>query len=187
MAEKTRIELKQYFETGDRPTEDEFADLIDSIGGATGWASYRDTLYTEVSPFTIADGVTSTVPNNAGTVINAHLPYGVSSLYDGSKITPENVGDYYIFTLRFNAKTTQQVGSYLQFGIDIGGAIGEIFKESVLFAKGANTEQAFSIDTPAFTLDTFVANGGLIKLTSGGGTVSIYDIELQVSRIHKGI
>jgi hypothetical protein len=30
MAEKNRTELKSYFETGDRPTQDEFVDLIDS-------------------------------------------------------------------------------------------------------------------------------------------------------------
>ena len=35
MAQKTREILKNYFETGDRPTQQEFADLIDSVFNKT--------------------------------------------------------------------------------------------------------------------------------------------------------
>lgn len=33
MAQQTKTTLKSYFETGDKPTEREFADLIDSLSG----------------------------------------------------------------------------------------------------------------------------------------------------------
>jgi hypothetical protein len=183
----TLATLKTYFETGDVPTQAQFADLIDSIRG-TGWASYRDTQYTEVSPFTVPNnGITYSLPNNAGTKIDAYLPFGVTSFYNGTIITPENIGDYYTFTIRFKAKDDQEQGGYFNFGIDIGGTQGIIFNESLIFAKGANIETSFSIDTPGFSLTTFVANGGVVKITSGSGNISIYDIEYQIIREHKSL
>jgi hypothetical protein len=35
MAEKNRVTLKSYFETGDRPTQENFADLVDSFVNRT--------------------------------------------------------------------------------------------------------------------------------------------------------
>jgi len=42
------------------------------------------------------------------------------------------------------------------------------------------------ITIPCYSLDTFVANGGIPKITSIVGITSIYDIEFQISRTHKG-
>lgn len=158
---------------------------IGDIG--TGWATYGDTVYTSGSPFSITSGTTSTLPNNAGTVINTQLPTGVTSFYDSStnKFTPENDGDYYTVTIRFKAQTTAAVGGYFDFGIDIGGALGVQFKETKIFAKGAGIEHNFSIVVPCYTASTFVANGGLVKITSGLGTMTIYDINFQFDRVHK--
>jgi hypothetical protein len=167
----TLATLKTYFETGDVPTQAQFADLIDSMRG-TGWASYSDTQYTEASPFSVPDnGTTYSLPNNAGTKIDAYLPFGVTSFYN--------------VTIRFKAKNDAAQGGFFNFGIDIGGSLGIIFKESVIFAKGANIETSFSIDTPGYSLTTFVANGGVIKITSGSGNITIYDIEYQIVREHK--
>lgn len=153
----------------------------------TGWASYADNVYTVGSPFSVAAGVTSTLPNNAATVINSQLPTGVTSFYNSatSKITPQNNGDYYAITVRFKAKNTETQGGYFDFGLDIGGSLGIIFKESKLFVKGANTEQDFVLTCNGYTAATFVANGGIPKITGGNGTTTIYNIEYQISRTHR--
>ena len=147
-----------------------------------GWARYVGDQYTVGSPFTIAEGVTSTLPNNAASKIETYLPFGITSFYDGNKITPAKVGDYYIFTIRFKAKGTN-LNSVFDFGIDIGGSLGIIFPETIIFSKGSNTEQNFSIDTPGYSLDTFLSNGGLVKITAVTGNISIYDIEFQITRV----
>lgn len=147
-----------------------------------GWARYVGDKYTVSSPFTIAQGVTSTLPNNAASKIETYLPFGITSFYDGNKITPAKVGDYYIFTIRFKAKGTN-TNSVFNFGIDIGGSLGIIFPETILFPKGANTEQKFSIDATGYSLDTFLSNGGLVKITAVTGNISIYDIEFQITRV----
>ena len=155
--------------------------------GDTGWAVYTDTVYTSGSPFTVNTGATDTLPNNAGTIINNQIPTGVTSFYNPAtlKITPQNDGDYYVSTIRFKAQTTAPTSGYMDFGIDIGGALGVQFRETKVFAKGAGIEHSFSIVVPMFTAVTFIANGGLVKITAGNGNITIYDITYQIDRTHK--
>jgi len=178
--------------TGANSSPDSLTDwvLVDLDYVKTGWASYKDTVYTLASPFTILDTTTEPIPNNAGTVLNSQLPNGITSFYNSAtgKITPENDGDYYVTTIRLKAQTTAVMGGHLDFGIDIGGALGIIFKETVIFAKGANIEHNFAFVCPGYTAATFVANGGIPKLTAlGGGNVKVYDIEYQIDRTHEAI
>jgi len=153
----------------------------------TGWANYADTVYTSLSPFTILDGATAILPNNAGTILNSQIPTGVTSFYNSTtqKITPENNGDYYIVTVRFKGKTTAPSASYLDFGIDIGGALGLQFRETKTFSKGAGIEHQFSIVVPLYTAATFISNGGQVKITSGNGDITLHDISFQIDRTHK--
>ena len=164
------------------------ADVQNTIDANVGWARYADTQYTEASPFTVASGVTASLPNNAGQTITSQLPTGVTAFYDSAtgKIIPDTELDKMVFTYRFKAKTSSASNASLSFGIDIGGTFGIIFPDSRLFIKGANTEQPFNFVMPGYTGSTFLANGGTPKITSIGGTTSIYDIELQVERTQKG-
>jgi len=61
-----------------------------------------------------------------------------------NKITPQNVGDYYIITIRFNAVSDNILGVF-DFVMDLGSPINEVFKETFLFHKGASQEQSFVI------------------------------------------
>jgi len=161
----------------------------DEINSNLGWMRAFDTQYTEGSPFSIANGVTSNLPNNAGETIVSQLPDGVSTFYDAAtgKIISDSELGKYTFTIRFKAKNTAANGAYLQFGIDIGGTFGVIFKDSQLFVKGADTEQSFNFVAPGYTGSTFLANGGVVKIGTVGGTSSIYDIEYQIERTRKGV
>ena len=150
----------------------------------TGWAQYLDTQYTLASPFVIAQGVSSTLPNNSAEVINSQIPVGVTSMYGGGKILPDLFGDYYTMTLRFSAKNSNVNGSF-DFAIDLGGAIGQQFQQTLVFSKGANAEQFFSIVSPGYAGQVFKDNGGTIKINSLVGDTSIYGISLQIERTHK--
>lgn len=169
--------------TSFKKANDNFIDIYNK----TGWAQYNDTIYTLASPFVINSGVTSILPNNAGSNITNYLPSNVTAFYNQAttKITPQNIGDYYAITIRFKAKSSS-AGGIFDIGVDIGGGLGVIFKETITFAKGANTEQDFSIVINGYSLTTFVSNGGIPKITSVTGNTSIYDISYQISRTHKG-
>jgi hypothetical protein len=166
-------------------TNENFAELYSD----KGFAVYTDTEYTEASPFVINEGVTSIIPNDAGTVLNTYLPIGVVNLYDSdtTKITPQNIGDYYITTIRFNAKNSNVSGLF-DFFMDLGSvALAQEFKETKVFAKGSNTEQSFTIVVPMYSLNTFVQNGGLPKILSLTGDTSIYNISYQIVRVYKAL
>lgn len=153
-----------------------------------GWASYRDTAYTSGAPFTITAGTSAYVPNNAGTVIDRYIQTDTASLYDSVNgiITPRNVGDYQIITVRFLATCTNP-NTAMDFGIDLGGAIGVAFRDSRVFPKGAGVEHAFSFACPCYSLDTFIANGGKVQLSPVGGDIDVYNIEYQIARVFSAL
>jgi hypothetical protein len=152
-----------------------------------GWANYADSVWTEQSPFSILAGNTAVLDNNANTNIEAYLPIGVSTFYDGlnNKILAENIGDSYTISVRFRAKTSIN-NDYFDIGLDIGGPLNFILTESKVFHKGINEEQIFNITFVVFSLNTFVVNGGQIKISAKTGNLSIYDIDYLIVRTHKG-
>jgi len=160
--------------------------IVGDKATGTGWASYSDGLYTLASPLSIASGVTVTLTNNAATSIKSQLPVGITDFYNSatSKITPGSVGDGYGISIRFRAKSTSP-SDFFDFGIDIGGTQGVIFRQTKTFIKGANVEVGFDLSINAFSLTTFIANGGLVKITAGNGTMTVYNIVYDIFRTHK--
>lgn len=148
-----------------------------------GWGVYRDTTYTSGAPWTLTGGTSAALPNDAGSNIISYMPPNVGPFYDGSQVTPANVGDYYILTVRLQGEYSGTV-PVVQFRVDIGGGTGEIFKELMTFPKGSGTPHHFSIVVPFYSLDTFVANGGTVELESlSGGNVDFWGIEYQINRV----
>jgi hypothetical protein len=147
-----------------------------------GWASYQDTIYTSGSPYTLSDGIKVTLQNNSGTVINGYLPTGVTALYDNgsNKITPVAIGDGIHLSVRFMA-VPSAVNTYISFSVDIGAA-AEIFQQTVVLPRGAGTPNPVCVDVQGYALSTFIANGGLVKLTAVGGNVQVYGVEFQIHR-----
>lgn len=158
----------------------------ESIG--TGWAQYKDTVYTSGSPLTVTQGSTVVLSNNAGSTITSHLPTGVSAFYDGAtnKITPENSGDFYEIRIDFNTWTNNNNGLAV-IKLDIGGTQGVILQRLVNFPRGTGSGnvRSYSTTTGVYSLGTFVANGGELQIESITGTTTIYDITFVISRTHK--
>ena len=151
----------------------------------TGWAAYQDTQYTSGSPFSLAANTDTVLPNNAGVIIDSQKPDDVTSFYDGSVITGRN-GDAITFTLDIIAKPTNQMATYLESWIDIGGAIGELYRTINSFPKGSEVERQIVTTTLAYTLDTWEANGATIYVRSNG-PCELYGIRIVIARTHKAI
>jgi hypothetical protein len=153
-----------------------------------GWASYRDTVYTSGAPFTITAGTGAYLPNNAGNVLNGFIQSDTAALYSAATqlITPRNVGDYYVITVRFVATCTNP-NTAMDFGIDLGGAIGLSFRSCIGFPRGTGTAHPFTFVSPCYSLDTFVANGGKVRIDVLNGDVSIYNIEYQIARVFSAL
>lgn len=150
-----------------------------------GWAKYADNQYTSVSPLTIAAGDTVTVFNNVASSITNDLPIGIDSLWNrtDSTIIAQNVGDAYTIRIDFIAESSSNDG-YFDLGIDIGGTQNFILQDTYMFPKGQNTPHKYSVTHSIYTLDTFIANGGKVKIIGGVGTTEIYDVDFVITRVH---
>ena len=155
------------------------------ISDYSGWADYVDGIYTSASPLTLSAGVKITLPNSATVIRDSQKPIDVSTFYDNttSSITGRN-GDGINIDIEFKAKPTTAAVTKLTVAIDIGGAVGEIYTRDFIMSKGNGVVHYYLSSFNAYTLDTWQANGGKVKIVSDA-TAQVYDIRYVITRTHK--
>jgi hypothetical protein len=156
----------------------------ETLNGTTGWGNYRDTVYTIGSPIVVTQGTIINLPNNAGAVIETYLPDG-QSLYDGTQIVSLGIGDAYVIRVGFVTRNNNINGKF-ELELDFGGTLSS-FTATFNFQRGVNVPTRYSDTQLYFTLNTFFANGGTLKIESLIGDTTIYNISYVISRIHKAI
>lgn len=155
----------------------------------TGWSVYNDGEYTPLNKLEITAGDTVTLPNNAATKIQSQLPLGVDSFYNSfdTVLIGNNVGDALDF--RINFQTSNSTGNgYFTLIIDIGGGVSlpPITIRTFSYPKGASVTHSYNTSNLIFSSSTFVANGAKIKIASGVGDTSIWNISYSITRVHRG-
>lgn len=153
----------------------------------TGWAAYNDTEYTELSPFSISAGEKKTLPNNASSSLETQLPTDVDTFYDAtdSVITGRN-GDGLLWTVEFRVKPTSAAADIrVLVLVDIGGAVGELYPREQSLTKGNGVEHYYVATSSGYTLDTWEANGGKVKIQAINGPIDVYSIRYVITRTHK--
>jgi len=152
---------------------------------ATGWASYVDGLYTSASPLVFTATNWTTLVNHCGTILTPQMPCDMDSMYSRADTGIIGlVGDAYSVNIEFKARPNTPNTTYIDVAIDIDGAVGLVYPRTYTLAKGNNVEQFVSISTSVYTLDTWAANTGKIKLKTSD-SVDIYDYRLVIHRLHK--
>ncbi|WP_235298217.1 hypothetical protein [Portibacter marinus] len=156
-----------------------------TVSDLSGWADYADTTYKESSPFALAGGVKVTLPNNAEKIVDFQKPLDVPTFYDkdNSIITGRN-GDGINIVVEFKVKPTTASSTRITSAIDIGGAVGEIYIRDFILSKGQGVEHHFLTSFSGYTLGTWEANGGQVRVISTDA-VEIYDIRFVITRTHK--
>lgn len=152
-----------------------------------GWARYQDTQYTGASDATkviLSDGVTVTLPNNAGTTTKSNASL---SFYDNStqKLNVENVNDVYIITVEFKASASNAKQTHLDLSVENGGLI-ENLEMVIPFYKGNNTTQQEHKMIQYYATSSFVSDGATLKIKSHGGGAKIWDIQYFIQRTQNG-
>jgi lysophospholipase L1-like esterase len=147
----------------------------------SGWADYADTTYTSGSPFALAANTDTLLPNNGAGGEKLYEPDG-RKLYDtDNELITGVAGEQRGITINMKV-TPGGANGYLEVWIDIGGAIGELYRRIVSFPKGSGVEREITISTnPAYTLDTWEANGGAIYVRSNVAC-DIHSIRYIISR-----
>lgn len=152
----------------------------------TGWASYVDTQYPDSdNAFTLSANTDTVLPNNAGTKIETQIPIDIDEFYNGStKTIPGRNGDNLDVMIFFNAVPSNN-NQWLDIWIDIGGSIGEIYRQTFSFPKGSGTERGILYALPsAYTAATWESNGGQVYVRSNHD-LDIYGINYNFDRSHK--
>ena len=160
--------------------------LVAAVADWSGWANYEDDTYTTGSPLSIANATKVTIPNDGGTTDESQMPPDVVEFYDSSDstITGRN-GDGLNVVIEFNVRPTTAAATRISVSIDIGGAVGELYTRDFVLAKGNGVQHHFVSSIALFTLGTWEANGGKVKVIADGGAIEIYDIRYALTRTHK--
>lgn len=149
----------------------------------TGWASYVDTEYTSISPFSVSGGVTTQLPNNAGTIVDSQKPSDITTFYTGSVITGRN-GDSLDLMIYFKVLPSS-TNAELDVWIDIGGSIGILYLQTFYF-RGASEKGVMYNLPSAYTLNTWEANGGTVYVKPSVN-MDFWGINYNFDRTHKAI
>ena len=158
--------------------------IATAVSGVNGWASYNDGQYTSASPFTVSNGSTVTLPNNAAASQVDQLPDDALSFYNGTILQAINNGDAYVWGIRFTVEPSANNAS-IECGIDIGGDQGIIFNDSRRLTRGVGEANPISFTFSGFSRSVFLANGGTVKVTAEDGNLDIYDIVFFIERTHR--
>jgi hypothetical protein len=163
--------------------------MFAEIFGRTGWGNYSDTQYTDVSPLPVLADTDTVLPNNKGSVIESQKPTDVSTFYDGSVITGRN-GDDIIISIDFFITPTNVNTTLCEVWLDITGGTGvpanlaNLYRREFSFAKGVDEERKVSFSQSGYTLNTWEANGAVVKIRTNGAA-TIHGASYIIKRTHK--
>jgi hypothetical protein len=151
----------------------------------TGWADYSDTQFTSAAPGGVAANTIYYLPNNAGRSNESQKPIDISTFYDPStgKILGRD-GDGLNVTIEFRLRPITNNDTRVTLGVDIGGTIGEIYTRDFALTRGQNQEHYYLSSFNAYTLGTWAANGGRVRIRATQA-VQVYDIRYVLTRTHK--
>lgn len=154
-----------------------FSSRIDALEGQSGWANYPHS-----GTQSLATGTRTKLTINGTGKNESQLPTDTGPLWDTATntITGRN-GDSIVAKVQFVFTPDDAVASNLELEIDIGGSIGVVEDETKPIFRGAGVAHPLSFTFPAYTLDTWEANGGEIYATADGpGVVS--DLRIVIIR-----
>lgn len=156
-----------------------------SANDYTGWGDYVDGTYTSASPLVLTTNTKITLPNDATTIRDSQKPTDVTTFYDPatSKIIGRD-GDGLNIVIEFKIRPTANTTTKITVAIDIGAPVGEIYTRDFITSKGVGVEHYFLSSINAYTLNTWEANGGTVKIESDN-PAEIYDIRFVFTRTHK--
>lgn len=141
----------------------------------TGWASYKDSAYTQASPFTISSNTDTVLPNNSSTVVS-NYPSNITSFYNSANqkylLSDEN-GCY---TVRIKMKVSaSDVEGYLNVTFSKDTTDTPYSEDFPL--RGDSKVQELNIESTIYGDSVLASNGMTVRLNSGNRPVSIHSIE----------
>lgn len=187
---RTMAELQSIFQDGQTQgiSAQDCRDLIVSTIGQTGWESAQDTLYSDGSPQSLTSGVDTIIQNNGATRQSQELPFGITSLWDGTNFNvPITVpGSALLVTYEGIFRRASGTGEWeLDMWLDIG-LPGPVKLYPRTYAQESDGSDKYVTWTfGVYCLDTWVANGGTIYANTQVDA-EVYNSRVVVHHLHRG-
>ncbi len=101
-----------------------------------------------------------------------------------SGVITGRAGDGLAVLIDFKARPTSAQTPRLELWIDIGGAVGELYRRTIPLVKGNGVQHGIQAPFVGYTLGTWETNGATILINSNE-PAEIYDIRAVLTRTHK--
>ena len=163
------------------PTKNAVYDKIEALEGYTGWAVYNHGGANQA----IAANTRTKLLIDGATKIESQLPTDTGPLWDTatSKIIGRN-GDAIDIKIQFVFTPTTAAATEIDIEVDIGSPVGVVEYDTRALTRGAGNPHNITLAFPAYTLNTWQANGGEIYVRADGpGSVSA--LRIVIVRTHK--
>lgn len=163
--------------------EGAWVNLNSSDAQGLGWVRWDDGQYTSASKFTIAQGATVTVPNNAASITSyLNTP---SDLYNPTtkRVYGIKENDMYIATIVFNASAANANATYGELKLEGGnGTPYERLAATINFPKGNDVAHPFHFVFQYYVDADFMLNGNFWTITATGGAIQTWDHIMFIQR-----
>ena len=146
-----------------------------------GWATYKDSQYTDASPYNIPINTQVVIPNNATNKVEV-LPTGVATFYNSvnQKYLLADSDGFYSVRVRFKvASSSQQTFLNLSMSKDTT----EIPYSEDKILRGDSLIQNVHFETVMYGDSALASNGLTIQIKTYDRAVSIYNIEVTVAKL----
>jgi len=163
----------------------EFAinNLSINLGCKKGWARYDDGTYTLENKLNLTIDNEIVIPNDASNIIKSKSQleyYDASSL----KVLADRKNDLYLMTLVFACSSSNANQTYLEINFEgQNGTPYDRIADTISFPKGNDVTHDYHQIFQYYADASFVENGSQWKITSKGGSSSIWNIIYFISKI----
>lgn len=147
----------------------------------TGWASYKDSVYTQTDPLIIPISGDVVLPNDATTNV-VNYPYGVDSFYNATNqkyLLQDELG-YYSVRIKFKVLASD-TPDFLNVTFSKDTTDTPYSEDFPL--RGDDKIQEINVSTVIYGDSTLASNGMTIRLKTNTRAVSIYGIESIVAKL----
>ena len=158
-------------------------DLNDLSATGSGYFAYQQT---DKDSVLLTAGDTITLHFNPDFNEKRNKPYGHPEMWSESDSTIAGVfGNSYVVHIEIQVTQETNNASRLQQFIDIGEGIPLLYPKKEDFVRNSGDTRSFGTSTGLYTLDTWEANGGKVRVTSDQN-ISVKLTRIVCQLTHKG-
>ena len=146
-----------------------------------GWATYKDSQYTDATPYNIPINTQVVIPNNATNKVEV-LPTGVTTFYNptNQKYLLADSDGFYSVRVRFKVASSSQQ-TFLNLSMSKDTTEVPYSEDKIL--RGDSLIQNVHFETVMYGDSALASNGLTIRVKTYDRAVNIYNIEVTVAKL----